>query len=53
MLFGVKYYLTSSRKKTSLRVLENGVLRGAFEPKSGEVRDNFRKVHNINHHHFH
>jgi hypothetical protein len=46
VLYGCEILSLSLREEHRLRVFENRVLRGIFEPKRGEVTGGWRKLHN-------
>jgi hypothetical protein len=45
VLYGCETWSVTLREEHGLRVFENGVLRGIFGPKRGEVMGEWRKLH--------
>jgi hypothetical protein len=45
-LYGCKTWSRTLREECRLRVFENRVLRGIFDPKRDKVRGEWRKLHN-------
>jgi hypothetical protein len=47
VFYGCETWSLISREEHRLRVFENRVLRGVFEPKRDEVTGEWRKLHNV------